>query len=55
MSYLPRGCDQQGRYPQAAEPCTDLGVEDEMEASFAAAMLLVAACFLVALLLAWLV
>jgi len=21
---LPYGCDQQGRYPQAAEPCTDL-------------------------------
>jgi len=21
---LPLGCDQQGRYPQAAEPCTDL-------------------------------
>jgi hypothetical protein len=27
MRYEPRiplGCDQQGRYPQAAEPCTDL-------------------------------
>ena len=22
---LPRGCDYQGRYPQAAEACTDLG------------------------------
>ena len=21
---LPLGCDQQGRYPQAAEPCVDL-------------------------------
>jgi hypothetical protein len=21
---LPYGCDQQGRYPQAVEPCTDL-------------------------------
>lgn len=21
---LPRGCDQQGRHPQAAEPCVDL-------------------------------
>jgi hypothetical protein len=21
---LPYGCDQQGRYPQAAKPCTDL-------------------------------
>ena len=25
---LPAGCDQQGRYPQAAEACTDLGVEE---------------------------
>ena len=24
---LPKGCDQQGRYPQAAEPCID---EDEL-------------------------
>ena len=27
MTYNPRlplGCDQQGRYPQAAEPCVDL-------------------------------
>jgi hypothetical protein len=23
------GCDQQGRYPQAAECCTELGVEDD--------------------------
>lgn len=55
MNYIPRGCDQQGRYPQAAEPCTELGVEDEMGTSFAAAMLLVAACFLIALFLAWLI
>ena len=27
MSYLPRGCDQQGRYPEAAEACTELGVD----------------------------
>jgi hypothetical protein len=26
---IPHGCDQQGRYPQAAEPCTDLGQEDD--------------------------
>jgi hypothetical protein len=26
---LPQGCDQQGRYPMAAEPCVDL---DEIEA-----------------------
>lgn len=28
---IPLGCDQQGRYPQAAEPCTDLGLEDIKE------------------------
>jgi hypothetical protein len=26
---LPKGADQQGRYPEAAEPCTDVGQEDE--------------------------
>ena len=26
---LPRGADYQGRYPEAAEPCTDVGQEDE--------------------------
>jgi len=25
---IPLGCDQQGRYPQAAECCTELGCED---------------------------
>lgn len=24
----PTGCDQQGRYPEAAEPCTELGADD---------------------------
>ena len=24
----PRGCDQQGRYPRAAEACTELGADD---------------------------
>jgi len=28
MSRLPTGCDQQGRYPEAAEVCTELGAED---------------------------
>lgn len=27
---LPKGCDQQGRYPQAAEPCVDLDEIDEL-------------------------
>jgi hypothetical protein len=26
---LPYGCDYQGRYPEAAEPCTDLGRDDD--------------------------
>jgi hypothetical protein len=25
---IPKGCDQQGRYPQAAEAATDLGIEE---------------------------
>jgi len=29
MTRIPKGCDQQGRYPEAAEPCTELGVDDE--------------------------
>lgn len=28
MKNLPKGCDQQGRYPEAAEACTDLGLEE---------------------------
>ena len=26
---LPKGADYQGRYPEAAEPCTDVGQEEE--------------------------
>ena len=26
--YIPKGCDQQGRHPEAAEAATDLGVEE---------------------------
>jgi uncharacterized membrane protein len=29
MSYIPKGCDQQGRYPEAAEAATEVGVEEE--------------------------
>jgi hypothetical protein len=28
--YIPTGCTQQGRYPQAAEACTDLGADDDL-------------------------
>lgn len=27
-SRIPKGCDQQGRHTQAAEPCTELGYEE---------------------------
>jgi hypothetical protein len=29
-AYIPAGCDQQGRHPQAAEACTDLGADDNL-------------------------
>jgi uncharacterized membrane protein len=29
----PRGCDQQGRYPQAAEAATDIGSDDFADAA----------------------
>lgn len=32
MKKLPKGCDQQGRYPEAAEAATDIGQEDEEHA-----------------------
>jgi hypothetical protein len=32
MSKLPKGLDQQGRHPEAAEAATEVGVEDLPEA-----------------------
>ena len=29
--YTPKGCDQQGRYPEAAEAATDVGADDAPE------------------------
>jgi hypothetical protein len=29
----PRGCDQQGRYPEAAEAATELGADDIADAA----------------------
>jgi hypothetical protein len=29
---LPKGCDQQGRYPEAAEAATEVGADDEEQA-----------------------
>ena len=31
MTYIPKGCDQQGRYPEAAEAATEVGVEEEAD------------------------
>lgn len=28
---VPRGCDQQGRYPEAAEAATEIGIDDAPE------------------------
>jgi hypothetical protein len=33
MSYIPTGCDQQGRYPEAAEAATELGADDFIDAA----------------------
>ena len=30
---LPKGCDQQGRYPQAAEAATEVGADDEEQSN----------------------
>lgn len=31
MNKLPKGLDQQGRHPEAAEACTEVGVDDGPE------------------------
>jgi hypothetical protein len=31
MNKMPRGCDQQGRYPEAAEAATEVGIDDAPE------------------------
>ena len=37
---LPRGCDQQGRYPEAAEAATEVGVDDDAVESLGRLVLL---------------
>jgi hypothetical protein len=32
---VPKGCDQQGRFPEAAEAATEVGQEDEKDANLA--------------------
>lgn len=58
MSRIPYGCDQQGRFPQAAECCTEIGCNDDcidniMSKQFVTAVLAVAGAFLVTVVLAW--
>jgi hypothetical protein len=31
MSKIPNGCDQQGRYPEAAHSATEIGIDDAPE------------------------
>ena len=38
--YIPKGCDQQGRYPEAAEAATDVGVDDAPEPDIVRAVLI---------------
>jgi hypothetical protein len=33
MSYIPTGCDQQGRHPEAAEAATELGADHFTDAA----------------------
>jgi hypothetical protein len=53
---LPKGCDYQGRYPEAAEACTDIGADAESEATgmVVETVLIVIACAVIALVLAYL-
>jgi hypothetical protein len=39
---LPYGCDQQGRYPEAAEAATDIGQDDDLNAFDWVALLMLA-------------
>ena len=38
--YIPAGCDQQGRYPEAAEAATDVGADDAPEPDIVRAVLI---------------
>jgi hypothetical protein len=37
---MPKGCDQQGRYPEAAEAATEVGVDDDAVESLGRLVLL---------------
>lgn len=36
MKTVPKGCDYQGRHPEAAESATEVGVEDDFEPDYGA-------------------
>jgi hypothetical protein len=40
MSRIAKGCDQQGRYPEAAEAATEVGVDDDAVESLGKLVLL---------------
>jgi hypothetical protein len=40
MSRIPKGCDQQGRYPEAAEAATEVGIDDDAVESLGTLVLL---------------
>jgi hypothetical protein len=40
MSKMPKGCDYQGRYPEAAEAATEVGVDDDAVESLGRLVLL---------------
>ena len=55
---IPHGCDKQGRHPQAAEACTELGAEEDDALAAAHGVvnaLIVALAMWAAALVAWLV
>jgi hypothetical protein len=37
---MPKGCDQQGRYPEAAEAATEVGIDDDAVESLGTLVLL---------------
>lgn len=50
MKTLPKGCDYQGRYPEAAECCTELGAEQDDGTSPLSLNWLIVAVFAIGLL-----
>lgn len=58
MNRIPYGCDQQGRHPEAAECCTEIGADDysrndSVSMRFLIAVLATAAAMGLTIALAW--